>query len=99
MIYFLRSAAVAPGKTASALSYARDIAEYVRTKTGRKVTIGVPVGGQASRIGWFVEYDNLAELEDVQTKLLQDSEYLAIVTKGGENFVAGSMHDDIWRTL
>jgi hypothetical protein len=99
VIYFFRIATIAPGKTASALSYARDVAEYVKSKTGTKVVIGVPIGGQPNRIGWFVDYENLAKLEEDQTKLLQDSEYLAIAAKGGENFVAGSPHDEIWRIL
>lgn len=99
MIYFLRSATVAPGKIAAALSYAREVAELVRAKTGREVTIGVPIGGHANRIGWFIQYDNLAALENEQTKLLQDSEYMATVTKGGENFVPGSLYDNIWRML
>lgn len=99
MIYFLRSATVAQGKIIGALSFAREIAEYVRTKTGTDVKIGTPVGGQANRIGWFAQYENLAALDTFQTTLLQDSGYLALVTKGGENFVAGSLHDDIWRVL
>jgi hypothetical protein len=82
-----------------AMSFARDVAEYLKTKTGKGVSLGMPIGGQANRIGWFVEYENLAELEKIQGDLLRDSEYMAIITKGSENFVAGSLHDDIWRTL
>lgn len=99
MIYFLRSATIAPGKMVNAMSFAREIAEFLKTKTGISVTIGMPIGGQANRIGWFVEYENLATLDETQTKLLKDSEYLAMVARGGENFIAGSAHDFIWRTL
>jgi hypothetical protein len=99
VIYFLRSATIAPGKMANAMSFAREISEYLKAKTGISVTIGMPIGGQANRIGWFVEYENLAQLDENQTKLLKDSEYLAIVARGGENFVAGSLQDFIWRTL
>ena len=99
VIYFLRSATIASGKLGPAMSFARDVAEYIKTKTGKSVTIGMPIGGQVSRIGWFVEYENLAELDKFQTSLLQDPEYQAMTSKGGENFIAGSLHDDIWRTL
>jgi hypothetical protein len=99
MIYFLRSATIAQGKMVSAMSFAREIAEFIKKKTGLTVTVGMPVGGQASRIGWFVEYENLAQLDETQTKLLQDAEYLALTTKGAENFVAGSLADNIWRVI
>lgn len=99
MIYFLRSATIASGKMIPAMSFARDIAEYIKTKTGKAVRVGMPIGGQSNRIGWFVEYENLAELDKIQSTLLQDSEYQAITSKGGENFIAGSLHDDIWRML
>jgi hypothetical protein len=99
VIYYLRSAAIAQGKIVGAMSFAREIAKYIETKTGKSVSIGTPVGGQANRIGWFVEYENLASLDEIQTKLLQDPEYLAMVAKGGENFIAGSLHDEIWRIM
>jgi hypothetical protein len=99
MIYFHRSATIAPGKTVPAMSFAREVAEMLRTKTGLSVTLGMPVGGQAGRIGWFVQYETLGQLEEVQTRLLQDAEYLGMLAKGGENFVAGSLHDEIWRML
>ena len=99
MIYFLRSATIAQGKMVPAMSFAREIADYIKKKTAKSVTLGMPVGGQSNRIGWFVEYENLAELEKFQGDLLRDSEYLAMTTKGADNFIAGSLHDDIWRTL
>lgn len=99
MIYFYRCGTVAPGKLVPAMSFARDIVSLIKSKTGKDVTVGVPVGGQAGRLAWFVEYENLGQLEEFQSKLLQDSEYQALLAKGGENFVAGSMHDEIWRII
>jgi NIPSNAP len=97
MIYFLRSATIAQGKLVPARQFASEIADYIETKTGTSVTVGMPIGGHANRIGWFVSYKSLAELDETQTKLLQDSEYLALTTKGADNFIAGSLHDEIWR--
>lgn len=65
MIYFLRSATIASGKMVPAVSFARDIAEYIKKKTGKNVTLGMPIGGQSNRVGWFVEYDNLVELDKI----------------------------------
>lgn len=99
MIYFYRTATIGPGKMVPALAFAGDVAKLIKNKTGKEVTIGVPVGGQAGRVAWFVAYDSLAQLEEFQTKLMQDSEYQALLAKGGENFVAGSLHDEIWRII
>jgi hypothetical protein len=99
MIYFIRSGAIAPGKMTKALGFAHEIAEYIKTKTSKDVSIGMPIGGQANRIGWFVAYENLAELDETQMSLLKDSVYLEKVAQAGDNFIAGSMHDDIWRIL
>jgi len=95
MVYFLRSATIAPGKLVSAMSFAREVAAHIKAKMGIGVTVGTSIGG-ANRIGWFVEYENLAK---IQTKLMQDQEYLQMVTKAGDSFVAGSLHDEIWRTV
>lgn len=99
MIYFYRTATIAPGKLVPALGFARDVASLVKNKTGRDVTIGVPVGGQAGRVAWFIAYDNLAQLEEFQANLMQDSEYLALLAKGGDIIVPGSLHDEIWRLI
>jgi hypothetical protein len=97
VIYFLRSATIAQGKLVLARQFASEIADYIKAKTGTSVTVGMPIGGHVNRIGWFVSYKSLAELDEIQTKLLQDSEYLALTTKGADNFIAGSVHDEIWR--
>jgi hypothetical protein len=99
MIHFQRSGSIAPGKTPAALSFAREVAAYIKAKTGYEVKIGMPIGGNPNRISWFVQYENLAALEDTQGKLLQDQKYMELITAAAVNFIAGSMHDDIWRVL
>jgi hypothetical protein len=99
MINFHRSGSIAPGKTAAALSFAREVTAYIKTKTGHEVKIGMPIGGNPNRIGWFVQYENLAALEDTQGKLMQDQKYMELIAAAAANFIAGSMHDEIWRVL
>jgi hypothetical protein len=99
MINFQRSGSIAPGKTAAALSFAREVTAYIKTKTGDEVKVGMPIGGNPNRICWFVKYENLAALEDTQGKLLQDQKYMELIAGSAANFIAGSMHDDIWRVL
>jgi hypothetical protein len=99
MIAFSRSAVIAPGKTASALAYARELAKTVHSKTGVDVQIAVPIGGNPSRVCFLAQYENLGALEKAQGQLMSDTGYLDVVAKGGDNFVAGSLQDEIWRVL
>jgi hypothetical protein len=99
MISFYRSAGIAQGKTVSALVFAREIAAYIKDKTRNEITVAVPIGGNPNRVGWSVRYENLGALEAQQTLLLADPKYMELVAKGAENFIAGSMHDEIWRSL
>mgnify|MGYP000857569862 CR=1 FL=1 len=99
MIAFSRSAVIAPGRTAPALAYARELAKIVHGKTGIDVQIAVPIGGNPSRVCFLAQYEDLAALERAQAQLMSDPGYLDAVAKGGDNFVAGSLHDEIWRVL
>jgi hypothetical protein len=51
MIYFHRSASIAPGKALAAMSFAREIAGYIKGTTGLDVEIGMPIGGNPNKIG------------------------------------------------
>jgi hypothetical protein len=99
MISFHRVASVAPGKAVAAMSFAREVAAHIKAKTGLEVKIGMPIGGNPNRIGWFLQYENLAALEDTQAKLLADQKYMELIAKSADNFIAGSLHDEIWRLL
>jgi len=99
MITFLRSVQVLPGKTPEALAFAKEIASHIKTTTGQDLTIGVPVGGDASRIGWYTRYDTMGAMETQQTKMLADAKYWEIVSRGANLFVPGSIRDEIWRTV
>src|ERR1700687_865366 len=94
MIYFHRSASIAPGKAIAAVSFAREIAGYIKGTTALDVKIGMPIGGNPNKIGWYLQYEDLAVLEDTQTKLLQDQKYMEMISKSSENFIAGSVNDD-----
>jgi hypothetical protein len=99
MIAFYRSACIAPGKGGSALTFAREIAAYLKATYGTDVQVGIPIGGNPNRVGWSVRYDSLAALETIQTRLLADVKYMDMVARAADNFMAGSVHDEIWRIL
>ena len=59
----------------------------------------LPIGGNPQRIAWSARYKDLAELDAVSSKLLADKPYWAMVGKGTDNFIPGSMRDSIWRVI
>lgn len=99
MIAFYRNAAIAPGKVSSAVAFAQQIAAYVKDKHGVDLSLAMPVAGNPSRIGWAARYENLAAFEAKMTAITSDPHYKELAAKGSDNFIAGTVHDEIWRTL
>ena len=99
MITFYRSATILPGKTPQAIAFAKKIAEYVKKSTGLDLHVGVPIGGNPSRIGWSASYESLAALEAQQTKMTSDAKYWEMVNKSADLFAPGSLHDEMWRSI
>lgn len=99
MITFYRRVMALPGKTPAALTFTKEIAAHIGTLTGHEVRVGVPVGGNPSRIGWSVAYENLAAMDEAQMQMTSDAAYWEMVAQTATLFVPGSAHDDIWRTL
>jgi hypothetical protein len=99
MIAFSRTAGIAPGKTASAIGFAHEIAAYMKSSYGVDLEVLLPIGGNPQRIAWSTRYKDLAAMEAVSAKLLADKKYLAITGKGSDNFMPGSMRDSIWRIV
>lgn len=99
MIHFYRAAAIAPGKLASALGFAKEISAYLKDKHGVTVEVAMPIGGNPNRIGWASTYENLAAYEGAMTKMLSDANYMELVRKGTDNFIGGSVRDQLWRSV
>jgi hypothetical protein len=98
MIYVTRTASIAPGKGVAAFTFAQKASDYWRTTWDRNLEVRRPIGGNPNRIAWVGQYKDLAEFEAVTTKSLADPKYLELLVSAGELFIAGSIHDDIWRT-
>lgn len=99
MIHFTRTVSVAPGKLADALAFASEVTEYLGSAYGQKMQVMMPVGGNPHRICWYTGYDSLGAMEAFQSKTMGDAKYLAILAKSATLFNAGSVHDDIWRSM
>lgn len=99
MIVFSRGAAIAPGKTPSAIAFAHEISAYLKTTCGIELEVLMPIGGNPNRIGWSTRYKDLATMEATTAKMTADPKYWEMVNKGTDNFMAGSVRDAMWRTV
>ena len=99
MIHFYRAAAIAPGKLMGALAFAKEISTYLKEKHGVNVEVAMPVGGNPFRVGWAATYESLAAFETATTKMMADVNYLEIARKAADNFIAGSVRDELWQSV
>jgi hypothetical protein len=99
MIILTRSASIAPGKAREAISYAKQIAHYLKEEHATTAQILMPVGGNPYRIAWQIHLAGLAELDSLSAKLNADTEYLEMIAKNSAWVIPGSIHDDMWRTV
>ncbi len=94
MIRFQRSGKTKPGKFLDGIRFAKEIAEYCNaTYAPISVQVYAELFGNVDTIHWHIDYKDLTTIEGVNTKLLTDQGYWAIVNKGMEFFVEGSFHD------
>ena len=96
MIVFVRTADIARGKTGDAVAFAHKVAGYIKEKQGVEVQILMPVAGNPLRVAWTARYDGLADVEDMLGKLMGDQDYMNMVKEGSDNFIEGSVNDQLW---
>jgi len=99
MISITRTASIAPGKMGHAVTFAHKVSQHIKEKHGTALEVSLPIGGNPSRIAWHMRFDNLAQWETLTGKLMGDKDYMDLVAKNSDNFLPGSVHDGIWRTI
>lgn len=98
-VRFERAALVAPGKRDDAMQFAGAIASYVSETFGSELTWGVEVGGAFGRIHWYVDYQNMAELEADLGRTMSDEGYMKLVDDAEDIFLPGQTKDTIVYTM
>jgi hypothetical protein len=98
MISFVRTGAIAPGKAAAAFAFAQKIVEYWKNNYDREIELRRPIGGNPNRIAFVAHYKDLAEFDAVNLKSLADAKYLELLGAAGDLWIAGSLHDELWRS-
>ena len=99
MIHFTRTTSIAPGKVADAMAFAGEMIDYLGSAHGQKMQLMLPVGGNPHRLSFYTSYGSLGDMEKFQENTMTDAKYLAILGKSAALFIAGSVHDNIWRDV
>ena len=99
MITYYRTSSFSSVRAINAMTVAREIAAYIKRTTGTDVVVEVPVGGNPFRIRWSFHFTDLAAFDAFVMALRSDPTYTEMVAKSGENFIAASASDEIWRTV
>ena len=95
-IMFVRTAAIALGKTREAMTFAHQVAKLVEGIVGKKNYVAMPIGGNPGRIAWSMSFDNMTDLETAISKLLSDADYVSLVESSAPYFMPGSVKDEMW---
>ena len=100
MIRYQRSGRAKVGKAWEVIQFAKEIADFVNTKYApASVQVYSELFGELNTIYWHTDYDDLAALEEIHAKLIADPEYQAIVDKGSDIFIEGSLHDNLMKSV
>jgi hypothetical protein len=99
MITFVRTIQAMPGKIVETLTNAKEMAGLVKRATGVDVAVGASFGGSISELAWISHYDNLAQMEAANDKMLGDAEIRAAMKKFENLLVPGASRDHIWRHI
>lgn len=100
MIIFHRQAVLAPGKLLEGVEFAGKIAAHVNSLTpDAEVRASMGVGGTVGTLHWTGHYPDMGEMERSMDAYMADAAYLQMITQAGELFVAGSVKDEILKTL
>jgi leucine carboxyl methyltransferase len=95
-----RKAQVVDGKTSEAIRFAEEVTKYLDTKyPERSGYVYMEESGTATTIHWFGDYESLDAIKRIQSEILSDKQYLALLKKAQGLFVQGSVRDTLLTSI
>ena len=99
MIAFTRTVNIKPGKTGAAMAFAKQIAAFMKSNYQIDMEVLRPIGGNPQRVTWSSRYADLAAWDSATSRMLADPKYWELVNPASENFIEGTIMDNIWQTV
>ena len=95
MIRWTRSGRIAAGKGLQAIQWAKEITDWANKKYNLQMKVYLDVFGESGTLRWFVDYENLADLDKIRGSILLDQEYWNKINQGAELLIQGSGYDGV----
>jgi hypothetical protein len=99
MIRFTRSAQLNPAKFMEAITWAKEVAEFMNKKYGIQMTVYINNFGEYGKIHWISDYNDLAAMEKFGKQFLADPEYWTKISRGSDLLMRGSVFDTVMQSL
>ena len=95
MYRMIRTATVrTASKSAAAMQCAGEITAYLNKTYSLNMKFGMEIFG-AGKIHWHLETDSLDKITAINAKVMQDPEYQALLEKGKDLWLEGSLKDTL----
>ncbi len=102
MFVFMRSASVNQGKNPETTAWATELCRFVNTHyPGHNMRVHAEWLSAVNRIHWLMEFEDLAEVEQVFNTLHEDERYMDFHKRAAEQglLVSGSIQDKVMKHL
>jgi hypothetical protein len=91
-LVMVTTATIAPGQQAAAIPWGVNVLNHVVTKAGGSGMFTTSPMGAISDVSWIQGFGNPGDLDNLNTMLKDDPQYLEMLGQSGDLFVAGSGH-------
>ena len=99
MYHFIRTVTVKlAADYPAALQFAGEVSAYLNKTYSLNMKFGMEIFG-AGKIHWHFDTDSLDKISAVNTKLMQDREYIGLLEKFKSICVEGSLKDTLVRII
>lgn len=75
MITWIRAANTFPGKIGEAIVWSKEVTAAVKRITGKDLTVSVAFSGPAGGLSWIMQFENAAQVEVSNAKMMADRDY------------------------
>lgn len=96
MVRLFRKARAHSDKFPQALQWSKEVAEYLNANyQGFSIQVFLESFGDMNTIYWFSDFENLAEIETFNARLMADQQYWERLSQIGDLFVDTSGEDTL----